>query len=91
MYFQLVDNQVLSTQGQHDGGVNLHRPAAQVADVLARVHVVDLVHVAVNRGEELPAPREAALAARLDLVAQAQEKTRVEVESTVHPFFTIKF
>ena len=25
MYFQLVDNQVLSTQGQPDGGVNLHR------------------------------------------------------------------
>ena len=25
MYFQLVDNQALSTQGQPDGGVNLHR------------------------------------------------------------------
>ena len=25
MYYQLVDNQVLSTQGQPDGGVNLHR------------------------------------------------------------------
>ena len=25
MYFQLVESQALSTQGQHDGGVNLHR------------------------------------------------------------------
>ena len=25
MYFQLVEKQVLSTQGQPDGGVNLHR------------------------------------------------------------------
>ena len=28
MYFQLVESQVLSTQGQPDGGVNLHRLTA---------------------------------------------------------------